>query len=55
MSLALVSLFVGFINVGIVVLLYYVLRRAGSIDLSGDDPSNPLPNTDAREQVARSG
>ena len=55
MSLALLSLFVGYINVGIVALLYYLLRRTGSIDPSGDEPSNPLLNTDAREQVARAG
>ena len=55
MLLALLSLLVGYINVGIVAFLYYLLRRTGSIDPSGDEPSNPLLNTDAREQVARAG
>jgi hypothetical protein len=54
-SLALISLLVGYINVGIVALLYHLLRRTGSIDPLGDEPCNPLPNTDAREQVARAG
>jgi len=52
---AFLSLVVGYVNVVIVALLYYLLKRVGRIEPSDHMPSNKLLNTDARQETSRAG